>query len=156
MWKSGISKVVAPPVSVKDRGVGTREQVLKVPITCWYMCLVSCRWQLCDFLHSFYGCEGERNWMETRRSINRGARDVVRSFFFSRAVTLLNSIGDSWKVAIRGLCEIHTVEVHTRTERGKRVTCWSGFPLQDVHWFESPWLSDMNNRLSCGWHQVVN
>jgi hypothetical protein len=26
--------VVAPPVSVKDRGVGTWEQVLNVPITC--------------------------------------------------------------------------------------------------------------------------
>jgi uncharacterized membrane protein YqaE (UPF0057 family) len=27
--------VVAPPVSVKDRGVGTREQVLNVLILCW-------------------------------------------------------------------------------------------------------------------------
>jgi hypothetical protein len=36
---------------------------------------------------------------------------------------------------------------HTRTERGKRVVCWSGFPLQGVHRFESPRLSDMSNRL---------
>jgi hypothetical protein len=36
---------------------------------------------------------------------------------------------------------------HTRTERGKRVTCWSGFPMQGVHRFESPRLSDMSNRL---------
>jgi hypothetical protein len=28
------------------------------------------------------------------------------------------------------------------------------FPLQDVHWFKSPWLSDMSNRLSCG-HQHI-
>jgi hypothetical protein len=27
------------------------------------------------------------------------------------------------------------------------VTCWSGFPLQGVHRFESPRLSDMSNRL---------
>jgi hypothetical protein len=27
------------------------------------------------------------------------------------------------------------------------VSCWSGFPLQGVHRFESPRLSDMSNRL---------
>jgi hypothetical protein len=27
------------------------------------------------------------------------------------------------------------------------VACWSGFPLQGVHQFESPRLSDMSNRL---------
>jgi hypothetical protein len=27
------------------------------------------------------------------------------------------------------------------------VACWSGFPLQGVHRFESPQLSDMSNRL---------
>jgi hypothetical protein len=48
---------------------------------------------------------------------------------------------------------------HTRTTRRKRtpgvcrleweayVACWSGFPLQGVHRFESPRLSDMSNRL---------
>jgi hypothetical protein len=36
---------------------------------------------------------------------------------------------------------------HTRTERGKRVSCWLGFPLQGVYRFESPRLSDMSNRL---------
>jgi hypothetical protein len=48
---------------------------------------------------------------------------------------------------------------HTGTARRKRtsdvrgleweafVTCWSGFPLQVVHRFESPRLSDMSNRL---------
>jgi hypothetical protein len=36
---------------------------------------------------------------------------------------------------------------HTWTERGKRMVCWSGFPLQGVHRFESPRLSDMSNRL---------
>jgi hypothetical protein len=36
---------------------------------------------------------------------------------------------------------------HTRTERRKRVACWSGFPLQGVHRLESPRLSDMSNRL---------
>jgi hypothetical protein len=48
---------------------------------------------------------------------------------------------------------------HTGTARRKRtpgvrglvweayVSCWSGFPLQDVYRFESPRLSDMSNRL---------
>jgi hypothetical protein len=32
-------------------------------------------------------------------------------------------------------------------ERGMCVACWSGFPLQGVHRFESPRLSNMSNRL---------
>jgi hypothetical protein len=51
------------------------------------------------------------------------------------------------KVAICGPCEIRMVLDHTWTERGKRVACWSDFPLQGVHQFESSQLSDMSNRL---------
>jgi hypothetical protein len=40
---------------------------------------------------------------------------------------------------------------HTTGVRGLTweayVSCWSGFPLQGVHRFESPRLSDMSNRL---------
>jgi hypothetical protein len=36
------------------------------------------------------------------------------------------------------------------------VSCVSGFSLQGVHRFESPWLSDMSNRLACGRQHVVN
>jgi hypothetical protein len=50
-------------------------------------------------------------------------------------------------LAIRGPREIRMVEGHMRTEHGKRVACWSGFPLEGVHRFESPRLSDMSNRL---------
>jgi hypothetical protein len=42
---------------------------------------------------------------------------------------------------------MHMVFEHTQTERGNHVACWSGFPLQGVHRFESPRLSDMSNRL---------
>jgi hypothetical protein len=35
MWQAGTSKVIAPPVLVKDRWVGPREQVLNVLITYW-------------------------------------------------------------------------------------------------------------------------
>jgi hypothetical protein len=51
------------------------------------------------------------------------------------------------KVAIRGPREIRMVLDHTQIKRGKRVACWSGFPLQGVHRFESPRLSDMSNHL---------
>jgi hypothetical protein len=33
---------------------------------------------------------------------------------------------------------------HMRTERGKRVACWSGFSLLGVHRFKSLRLSDMS------------
>jgi hypothetical protein len=36
------------------------------------------------------------------------------------------------------------------------VACVSGFPLQGVHRFESPRLSDMSNRFSCSTHLVAN
>jgi hypothetical protein len=36
------------------------------------------------------------------------------------------------------------VDGHTWTERGKRVTGWSDFPMHGVHRFESPRLSDMS------------
>jgi hypothetical protein len=35
MWKVGTSKVVAPPVLIKDRWVDPREQVLNVPVAYW-------------------------------------------------------------------------------------------------------------------------
>jgi hypothetical protein len=41
------------------------------------------------------------------------------------------------------------VRDHTQIEREKCVVCWSGFPLQGVHQFESPWLSDMST--ACLW-----
>jgi hypothetical protein len=47
-----------------------------------------------------------------------------------------------------------TGTVHRKRTSGVRgleweayVACWSGFPLQGVHRFESPRLSDMSNRL---------
>jgi hypothetical protein len=64
--------------------------------------------------------------------------------FFSGAVALLNSVDDYKKYAIYEPREIRMVFDHTRTEHGKRVTYWSDFPLQRVHRFESPRLSDMS------------
>jgi hypothetical protein len=68
--------------------------------------------------------------MGTHRSVSRRARDVVGSSFFLGTVTLSNSVGDSQKVTIHGLCEIRMVEVHTWTKHRKRVACWLGFPCR--------------------------
>jgi hypothetical protein len=62
----------------------------------------------------------------------------------SGAVHPSNPVDDSQKVAICGPHEIRMIKIHTQTERGKRVACWSGFPLQGVHRFESPRLSNMS------------
>jgi hypothetical protein len=39
------------------------------------------------------------------------------------------------------------VQDHTQIKHGGRMTYWSGFPLQGVHGFELPRLSDMSNHL---------
>jgi hypothetical protein len=93
------------------------------------------------------GLARERNWVWTRESISRRAVDCV-VIPFSREQWPYSTLSTTLrKVAICGPHEIRMVEGHTRTERGKRVACWSGFPLQGVHRFELPQLSDMSNRL---------
>jgi hypothetical protein len=87
-------------MSVNDWWVDLHEQVLNVSIAHQYMGLVSlvasC-WHLCGFFHCFYGCEGDRNWMGTHRSVSRRAGNVVGNSFFSGAVTLSNSVDDFMK-----------------------------------------------------------
>jgi hypothetical protein len=36
LWKASTSKAVAPPMLVKDRWIGPREQILNVPIASWW------------------------------------------------------------------------------------------------------------------------
>jgi hypothetical protein len=98
----------------------------------------------------------ERNWLRTRGSVSRRAVNFVGSPFSQEQWLCPSLLTTSWKVAICGPREIRMVEGHTRTEHKKRVVCWSGFSLQGVHWFESPRLLDMSNRLYCGSLHVVN
>jgi hypothetical protein len=72
------------------------------------------------FLHCFNGCEGERNWMETHRSVSQRAGDVVGSFFFSGAVTLSNAVDGSQKVTMYEDCPAGSVQVTYVDWRGKR------------------------------------
>jgi hypothetical protein len=87
-------------------------------------------------LHWF---DGERNWVWTCGSVSRCAVDCVGSPFSREQWDLSKFVDDSWKVAMHWLREIRMVWDHTRTERGMRVACWSSFPLQGVHRFESSW-----------------
>jgi hypothetical protein len=89
----------------------------------------------------------ERSWVRTRGSDDRRVVDCVGSHSSRVQWICSNLLTTAWKVAIYGPREICMVVEYTWTERGKRMTCWSGFPLQGVHWFELPWLSNMSNRL---------
>jgi hypothetical protein len=128
-------------VSVKDRWVVPREQVLNVPIECrcngpgkpnswspigaWLTPLL-------------YWLAQEENWIRTCGSVSRCAVDCVGSPFSREKWDLSKSVSVSRTVAVCGPREVCMVLNHTWTERGKYVTYWSGFPMQGVHRFESP------------------
>jgi hypothetical protein len=57
---------------------------------------------------------------------------------------------------VRGTaCEKHLCGVHGLKQEAY-MSCVSGFPLQGVHQFKSPLLSDMSNRLACGRQHVAD
>jgi hypothetical protein len=76
-----------------------------------------------------------------------GLRGGVRSTFSREQCICRTLLTTLQKVVVRGPHEIRMVKGHMRTERGNHVACWSGFPLQYVHRFESLRLSDMSNCL---------
>jgi hypothetical protein len=101
-WKAGTFKVVALPVSVKDRSVGPREQVLNVPIAYrWYEPDKPSSLLLIDVLtFSTASLVGSGEKLGTGPRIGQSACcGLCWEPFFSRAVTLSNSVNDSWKVA---------------------------------------------------------
>jgi hypothetical protein len=87
----------------------------------------------------------ERNWVRTHRSVSRRVVDCIGSPFSQEQWDPSKSVGVSQKVDVCGPREICMVLNHTRTDHEKRVACWSDFPLQGVHRFKSPRLSDMSN-----------
>jgi hypothetical protein len=112
--------------------------------------------QKLEFSPLLYWLLWERSWVWTHGSASRHVVDWVGSPSSRGKWICSNLLMTTWKVVIRRPCEIHIVEGHTRTKRGKCVACWSGFPLQGVHRFESPRLSDMSNSLSCSSHDIDN
>jgi hypothetical protein len=63
---------------------------------------------------------------------------VRARFDFMRASERLSRMGTAYRKCTPGVRGL---------EWEAYVACWSGFPLQGVHRFESPRLSDMSNRL---------
>jgi hypothetical protein len=134
-------------VSFKDRWVGPREQVLNVSIACrWYGSGKASSLLVIDvyLFPLFYWLAREKNWVRTRGSVNRCAVNCVGSPF-------------SWE---QWLCPTLSM-THERLPRtgtacrkrmqtymdwrGKHTCCVDqGFPLQSVHWFKSPWPSNMS------------
>jgi hypothetical protein len=109
--------------------------------------LVICRQQRVTLPPLLQWRARERNWVWIHGSVSRRAVDCVGSPFSREQWLSPLLLMMAEKVAICGSCEMRMFLDHMRTEHGKRVVCWSGFPLQGVHRFESPRLSDMNNRL---------
>jgi hypothetical protein len=105
--------------------------------------------QKLDFSPLLHWLLWERSWVQTCGSVSRRAIDCVGCPSSQGQWICSNLLTTTRKVAIRGPHEIYMVEGHTRIERGKRVACWLGFPLQGVHRFESSRLSDMST--ACSW-----
>jgi hypothetical protein len=108
--------------------------------------VVGCQQKL-DFSPLLHWVLWERSWVWTRGSDDRRVVDCVGSPSSRMQWICSNLLMTVWKVAICGPRKICMVVDYTWTECEKHVACWSGFPLQDVHQFESPWLSHMSNRL---------
>jgi hypothetical protein len=149
IWQASTSKIVAPHVSVKDRWVGHvskywtyrshADDMGPVSLVLYHQqeLVLSTLLQWLCWERNWDGSRGPLSWVE-RWSWEH---------FFSEAVHPSNPVEDSWKVDIHGPHEVRMVESHTWTEREKHVACWSGFPLQGVHRFESSRLLDISNHL---------
>jgi hypothetical protein len=65
------------------------------------------------FLHRFYSCVWERNWVEIRGSVSWCDVDrCYRKSSFSSAMTLSNPVGSAWKFAAYGLSWMHMCYVY--------------------------------------------
>jgi hypothetical protein len=117
-------------VSVKDRWIGPREQVLNRshvgdmgPVSL----VVDCQ-QKFDFFPLLHWLLWERNQVRTRGSVSRNVMEYLGSSSSWEQWICSNMLTIMRKVAICGPREIHMVEGHTWT-RGKRVAYWSDFSL---------------------------
>jgi hypothetical protein len=102
--------------------------------------------QMLDFHYCFNDCVGRETGWRTYGSLSRVGGCVGSPFIRSSRVHPILMMA----------CERlpRTCTAHRKHMWGIRgltweayVSCVSGFPLQGVHWFESPWLSDMSNCL---------
>jgi hypothetical protein len=91
--------------------------------------LVICRQQRVTLPPLLQWLAQERNWVWIHGPASRRAVDCVGSPFSREQWLSPLLLMMAQKVAICGLCEMRMFLDHTQTEHGKRVVCWSGFPL---------------------------
>jgi hypothetical protein len=89
-----------------------------------------------DFFPLLQWLVRERSWVRTRGSLSR-AGGCAKNLSSQEKWIGSNMLMTVRKVDICGSREIRMVLDHTRTEREKRVVCWSDFPLHGVHRFKS-------------------
>jgi hypothetical protein len=133
MWKVGTSNVIAPPVSAKDWWVS--------PVRKYWMyrshtgdmdrvsLVASCQHKLI-FSPLLYWMLWERNWVQTHGLVSRRAVGCVGSPSSWEQWICSNLLTTTWKITMRWSREIRMVLVHTQTERGMCVACWSSFPYR--------------------------
>jgi hypothetical protein len=147
---SEISMWYPLPVLVKYRGVGTREQVLNILITCWWYVpskpssLTSTGAWL---KHTASMAVLEKKLRRVPQTTQSGWGVESGALFLESGV----SVHRYWWLYER---LPHTWTAHRKCTWGVRglarkayVSCWSGFSLHGVHRFESLRLSDVSNRL---------
>ena len=136
-------------MSIKDRWVGTREQVLNVLIACWsYGPSKPSSFVTTWPNHSPYmprlahGTENEVAQIDGRAGRSCGTKtssaDVWIWFYL---------VGTYQRLPCTGTACRETYAWRTWTARESVHGVLIRFPLQGVHRFESPRLSDMSNRL---------
>jgi hypothetical protein len=108
--------------------------------------VVSCQQKL-DFFPLLHWLLWERSWVWTYGL--DGRRDVDCVGIPSSRVQLIysNLLMIVWKVATYGDRPQEVYDGRMWTGVGSVCVMLVGFPLQGVHRFESPWLSDMSNCL---------
>jgi hypothetical protein len=126
-------------VLVKDQWVGPHEQALNVRITCWYMGPIS--WCSCvtTWLKPFSPTP-RLSWGR-KNEVTQGDNRTRLSW----SPILLPGVG----VCFVLVWTSERLTTWTTWDVWSGTLCKSGFPLQGVYWFESPWLSDMGT--TCLW-----
>jgi hypothetical protein len=145
----GTSKVVALAVSVKNRWVGSCEQVLNVLIACWWY-----RPSKLSSLPSTWA------WLKRTASVvvlgekQRWAPQATQSGWEVESGAVFHegsaSVQPCWR-PMKCCYTRTTLDTYGQGRYADRAWKVCGvlfrFPLHDVHCFESPWLSDMSNCL---------